>query len=194
MSSWGPDRIDLLLTGGDNGIYHKNWDGKNWIPGTTSFNKPISGTWIGDPVYISREPNSIDALAVSTNGKLYHIAYDLKEGWKEPVSLGGEWLGPPCVVKQSKDRFEVLIVGAASGLYHKVFDGGFRPSPDAEWKALGGQWARGLSAVSNGTATTSVYLLGMNNAVWEAKWNDKPSDKFTSLVLKLRSEKRVYGS
>ncbi|KAL8794962.1 MAG: hypothetical protein Q9195_002544 [Heterodermia aff. obscurata] len=181
MSSWGPDRIDLLLTGGDNGIYHKSWDGKNWVPGIVNFNKPISGTWIGNPVYVSREPNSVDALAVSTNGKLYHIAYDSKEGWKEPVSLGGEWVGPPCAVKKSNNRFDVLMVGLAGGLYHKVFDGGFKPAPDAEWKSLGGRWARALTAVSNGTAATNVYLLGMNNAVWEAKWNDKPSDKFTSL-------------
>ena len=194
MSSWGPDRIDLLLTGSDNGIYHKNWGGRSWVPGTTNFDKPISGTWVGNPVYISRQPNTVDALAVSTNGKLYHIAYDTKSGWNEPVSLGGEWIGPPCAVKQSKDRFDVLMVGLAGGLYHKVFDGGFKPSADAEWKSLGGNWRQELSAVSKGTATTSVYGLGMDNAVWEAKWNDQPSDKFSSLVMKPSSEVRIRDS
>ena len=186
MSSWGPDRMDVLLTGSDNGIYHKSWDGKHWVPDATTFNKPIAGTWIGNPVYITREPNSIDALAVSTNGKLYHIPYDTKGGWQEPVSLGGEWTGPPCAVKQSKDRFDVLMVGLAGGLYHKVFAGGeFTPAPDATWKALGGNWHPALSAVSKGTAKTSVYGLGRDNAVREAKWDNQPSDKFTSLVMRI---------
>ncbi|KAL8714960.1 MAG: hypothetical protein Q9225_006476 [Loekoesia sp. 1 TL-2023] len=181
MTSWGANRIDLLLTGSDNGIYHKLWDGKDWIPGATNFDKAIPGTWVGNSVYFSRQPDSIDALAVSTNGKLYHIAYDTKGGWQEPVSLGGKWVGPPCAVKQSKDRFDVLMVGLAGALYHKVFDGGFKPTAEGQWKDLGGKWFAALSAVSKGTATTSIYGLGIDNAIWEAKWNDQPSNKFTNL-------------
>ena len=182
MTSWGPDRIDVLLTGSDNGVYHKSWDGKQWSPSVDSFDKAFPGTWVGNPVYFSRQTNSLDALAVSTNGKLYHIAFDTKVGWKEPVSLGGEWFGPPCAVKQSQDRFDVVMVGLAGGLYHKMFDGGFKPAADAEWKALGGNWHTQLSAVSKATATTSIYGLGLDNAVWEAKWDAQPSDKFSSLV------------
>ena len=36
-SSWGPNRLDVFVTGTDSALYHKWWDGSAWGPSVTGY-------------------------------------------------------------------------------------------------------------------------------------------------------------
>ena len=186
MISSAQYRIDVLICGADSGLYHKFWEGKRWSPGHTSFDKISAGTWVGQPVCITREPESIDAFAVNTDGKLYHIAFK-NASWQEPKSLGGQWAGPPSAVNQGKDRIDIFMVGLASALYHKKFDGS-KFTPDGEnWTSIGGQFKGGVSLAVGGYYGLNVLTLGQNSTLYRKRWhNDQPaSDQWDVLVSSL---------
>jgi hypothetical protein len=37
--AWGPNRLDVFLTGTDSALYHKWWDGAGWGPSLTGYEK-----------------------------------------------------------------------------------------------------------------------------------------------------------
>src|SRR5205807_3802209 len=52
--SWGPNRIDVMVRGGGDAIYHKYWDGSSWLPsggfekigGISSYGPGLSATGV----------------------------------------------------------------------------------------------------------------------------------------------------
>ena len=37
--SWGPNRLDLFVTGTDSALYHKWWNGSSWGPSLTGYER-----------------------------------------------------------------------------------------------------------------------------------------------------------
>ena len=35
--AWGPDRLDVFVTGTDSQLYHKWWNGSSWGPSVTGW-------------------------------------------------------------------------------------------------------------------------------------------------------------
>jgi hypothetical protein len=67
VSSWGPNRLDCFVKGGDNALYHKWWDGSAWRGWEN-----LGGRIDGAPTAVSWGPNRIDVFARGMNNHMYH--------------------------------------------------------------------------------------------------------------------------
>src|SRR4051794_29382972 len=49
-TSGTPNELDLTVLGSDHSMYHKQWDGSNWVPSQTGAFEPLGGAFVGPPV------------------------------------------------------------------------------------------------------------------------------------------------
>jgi hypothetical protein len=79
VATWGPDRIDVVVgsvnaDGNTFGIFHKAWDGTQWIPGQTNWENLGGAATKVPPVAVSWGPGRLDIFAVGPNSNLFHKA------------------------------------------------------------------------------------------------------------------------
>jgi hypothetical protein len=84
--SWGANRIDVVVRGGQNHIYHKYWDGSAWQP-SGGF-EDLGGTSTSDPGISSWGAGRLDVFCRGTDNALWHSWFD-SAGWHGFQSLGG---------------------------------------------------------------------------------------------------------
>ena len=91
VASWGPDRLDVFVTGTDSQLYHKWWNGSAWGPSVTGY-EAMGGTIIGEPRVVAWGPDRLDVFVTGTNGALFHKWWN-GSAWGPSVtgyeSLGG---------------------------------------------------------------------------------------------------------
>src|ERR1700733_1250918 len=66
-SSWGPGRIDLFVRGGDQGLWHKWFDGSGWHGWT-----PLSTDMRTEPAVVSWSVGRIDVFVGRMDAGLWH--------------------------------------------------------------------------------------------------------------------------
>jgi hypothetical protein len=165
--SWGSDRLDIALVSDDRQIYHKAWNGNQWLPSTTGF-EPLGGL-VRDgssPAIVSKGPDRLDIFIVGQDKELDHKAWESTRWLPSLTTL--EHLGgiisdgsSPSATSWGGSRVSVFVVGSDQGLYHKGWDG----SRWWEYENLGGTIAGGGSspaATSWGAGRMDVFV----------KWSD----------------------
>jgi hypothetical protein len=85
--SWGPNRLDVFVTGTDGALYHKWWDGSAWGPSPTGFER-MGGVCIGQPEAVAWGPNRLDVFAQGASGQLVHKWWDGPTGEERARSTG----------------------------------------------------------------------------------------------------------
>ena len=68
MSSWQQNRLDVFVRGTDNALYHKYWNGRQWIDWEN-----LGGVLTSAPAAVSWGPNRIDVFARGQNQNLIHM-------------------------------------------------------------------------------------------------------------------------
>ncbi len=53
ISTWRPNRLDILVWGDDDHLYHQAWDGTKWLPSMTVW-EDHGGLLMSDPVSCHR--------------------------------------------------------------------------------------------------------------------------------------------
>jgi hypothetical protein len=79
--SWGPNRIDIVVRGPDNGIWYKWMNGVTWsngCQGCAGYDN-LEGKSSSGPTIASRDVNSLDVFTLGADDHLYH------RGWNGAV-------------------------------------------------------------------------------------------------------------
>jgi hypothetical protein len=95
--SWGPDHLDIFVTGTDGIVYHKSYSAAGWRPGGMGAaweplggsSSPVGERFTGSPAVIVSGPNRIDVFVINGSAKAYHKFRD-GNSWG-PGSRSGNW-------------------------------------------------------------------------------------------------------
>ncbi len=123
--SWGPNRLDVFVRGGDNNpqtdndasmsLWHHYWDGSSWNW------QNLGGVLAAHPAVVSWAPNRIDVIGVGNDGQMYHLAGDGTSfgGWEAVAGSGGpsSFLGPVKAISVANENFDVYATGVDGLLY-----------------------------------------------------------------------------
>jgi Subtilase family/Repeat of unknown function (DUF346) len=169
VASWGPDRLDVFVVGGDRAVYQKAWDADVWHP---SDKWTRLGGIIEAPAVVTPEEGRLDVFAIgATNRCVYHKA-GVANAWR-PSTEGWERLGDapmegaPAAVSWGRGRLDVFVAGPDRALYHKWWDGSaWRPSEGGRWERLGGAIIGTPLAVSWGPRRLDLFAIGPDRAVY----------------------------
>jgi hypothetical protein len=187
-SSWAPNRIDVFARGIEGEVWHKAWDGSQWIPYPDSPDhwERLGGQIVGPPAAVCWGSDRIDVFARGTDGAVWHKAWDGSQWIPYPDSsdhwerLGGQIVGPPVAVSWGLNRIDVFARGIDGAVWHKAWDvTQWIPYPDSSdhWELLGGQIVGPPVALCwpgqhrRGPKRIDVFARGSDGAVWHKAWD-----------------------
>jgi spore germination protein YaaH len=160
-ASWGPGRVDVIVKGGNNGLWQASMNGNalsSWMS--------LGGGLTSDPGVVSWGPNRIDVLARGTDNGLWHIWWN-GTTWSGWYPMGGIITSGPDVSSWSVNRLDVFARGQNNGLWHQSWNG----SSWSGWQSLGGVITSDPTAVSWGPNRIDIFARGQDNGLWHMSWN-----------------------
>ncbi|HYZ02667.1 MAG TPA: CHAP domain-containing protein, partial [Candidatus Binatia bacterium] len=129
-TSWGPDRLDVVMAGSDGAAWHRGW-APGWSPWESRGAAPAS-----EPIAVSWGSNRLDIFARGGDNALWHTAW-YGSGWSGWDSLGGQFYGDPDVVSWGSNRLDVFVRGIDNQLWHRGWSG----QQWSGWEGHGGSLA-----------------------------------------------------
>jgi hypothetical protein len=170
VASWAAGRLDAFGRGADNALWHRAWDGTQWL-GWES----LGGVLASAPGSVSPTASRLDVFARGVDNALWHRSFDgtTWQGWE---SLGGIATSGPGTAASGAARIDVFIRGADNALWHRSWNG----TAWQAWEGLGGVLASDPGAVWSGT-NLAVYVRGVDNALWYRTWNGSAWGAWQSL-------------
>ncbi|MDQ6632404.1 MAG: N-acetylmuramoyl-L-alanine amidase [Verrucomicrobiota bacterium] len=168
--SWGTGRIDVVVRGGGDEIYHKYFDGSNpWLP--DGYFEHLAGTSLYGPAICSWGVNRLDTFCIGTDSSLQHKYYDAgtwgpggAEGSWE--NLGGSLNSSPAAVSWGSGRIDVVARGGNNNIYHKYYISGSGWLPNGYWENLGGTAVGAPAICSWGSGRLDVFVRGTDNGLY----------------------------
>ncbi len=150
VSSPGLNRMDLIVIGTDNVIYHKAFIGNNWA---SSWDSP-TGLASGSASVVSDGANLFHLVVRGMDGSVWYtvFTFDLSNGsWGGWTNLNGIIpLTPPAVALtiDAVGSLHLVVRGVDGGIYHKT-------------KILGGSWSQNWDSPGGVTGDTpAISPLG----------------------------------
>ncbi len=125
-------KIDLLVLGLDERIYHQSYNGTTW----SAWAAIGTDTFRSQPAAVSRSASTINVYAIDkASGALKRNSYN-GTSWSSWSSLGGVVVGTPSVVAIDKDHVDVFVLDKDKTLKRKSWtnSGGWESS----FTSLGG--------------------------------------------------------
>jgi len=156
VASWGENRLDVFVKGGDNALYHIWWDGSVW-----SAYERLGENLEGAPAAISRAPNLIDVFFRGRDNHLYQKEYD-GSTWLPAVDLGSGQHSDVAVSSWGLRRLDLFCEDDNNTLQHLSWDG----KGWTRWESIGHgiddtpsavSWMRTGSMCSRSARTVSCY-------------------------------------
>ncbi|OOM24514.1 DUF346 domain-containing protein [Clostridium beijerinckii] len=161
VSSWSANRLDVFVTGSDNALYHKWWDGSRW-----SDFENLGGSLTSGPAAVSWGNNRIDVFGKGSNDAMYHKWWDGSR-WSDFENLGGVLTSGPAAVSWGNNRIDVFVRGQGNRLYHKWWDG----SRWNDFEDLGGNLASAPAVSSRASNRLEVFARNQSNQLITKTWN-----------------------
>jgi hypothetical protein len=180
-STYGTDRLDIFGLGSDNRMFHKEWDGSQWLPPGEAW-EALGGAFACQPAVASWDSTRMDIFCVRTDGQMCHKAWEGTRWYPSPLDweeLGGGFDSPPSVVSWGADRLDIFAVGRDKQAYHKAWDGSRWLPSTTGWEALGGAFTCQPAVVSWGPGRIDIFGIGTNSRMYHKAWNGSrwlPSD------------------
>jgi hypothetical protein len=134
------DHIDIFARGISGKIFHKHFDGSDWLPGAETWND-LGGLCRG-PVSVTRLKNGeIHLVITGTSGRVFH-KYQKNNSWSDWDNLGGQTIDTPIAVGRhtNEGRLDLFTTGISGRAFHKWWDGNRWKPGQTEWKTLGGSF------------------------------------------------------
>jgi hypothetical protein len=158
VASWGANRLDVVVTGVDNALWHKSWDGTQWIAWES-----LGGILTSSPSVVAGAANRLDVFGRGSNDALWHRWFD-GTSWHPWQSLGGvlQRTSGPASASWSGSRLDVFVRGTDDALWHRSWDG----TTWAPWEDLGGILSADPGVVSSATGHLDVFVRGTDFALW----------------------------
>lgn len=177
--SWGSGRIDILIRGTDNSLWHKYF-----AYGSTGWSgwENLGGTLGSSPSAASWSSGRLDVFATDSSGTVIHKFFP--GGWDSWESMGGTTaaingttFSAPGSISWGLGRVDILTRGTDNAMWHKFFAYG---SGWSGWESLGGVLASNPNAASWGSGRIDAFAAGSNSDVLH-KWFPGGWDIYESL-------------
>lgn len=153
------DRVDLVVRGADNGIYHRTYVNGVW---STNWDSP--GGQTNDRPACAVLGNTLSLVVRGLNNVTYYNTMNMaSNAWLGWVSLSGYTPATPVLVSSpSTNRIDLLVRGGDTSIYHMSFPGG---TPTMSWDSPGGLTPDIPVAASDGTGLHTV-VIGLDKGLW----------------------------
>jgi len=162
------NRLDLVVRGLANGIYHKAFVNGAW---TLTWDTPRGAT--PDIPSAVSDGRAIDVVVRGMDNGLWYNSYNFTSGsWSNWFSIGGATATAPSLAIDSSGSLHLLVTGLANGIWHisRTPAGVWGPI----WDSPGGSTPDRPALVQFG-ADIAVLVRGTNNSVFsdilgESSW------------------------
>jgi hypothetical protein len=158
-TSFGTNRTDVFVRGGEGGVWDATWNGTAW---TWTF---LGGVINGSPAAVSWGPGRIDLFVRGIDNALWHRSSD-GTTWAPWEKLGGIITTGPDVASWGPNRLDVFVTGNEQALWQVTWDG-----TAWTWHKLGGVITSDPTAVASTTNRIDVFVRGTELGLWQASWN-----------------------
>ncbi len=158
VATSGLNRLDLVVRGFDNQIYHKSFTNGLW---SQNWDSP-SGNTIGAPVAVS-DGSSLHIVVIGATSELWYSSLSFSSSkWTSWTDLAGSTPSVPVLVlTPGLNRIDLVVRGMDNSLYHKTLvNGVWSPT----WDTLNGLTSNAPAAASDGT-TLRVEVVGMDDSL-----------------------------
>jgi hypothetical protein len=172
VASWGPNRLDVFGIDVNDAMYHKAWDGSNWVPSNPNW-EHLGDEARGAPAAVSWGPNRLDLFAFDPQHAIYHKAWDGSNwvpgnpNWEH---LGGAFKTAPTAVSWGPNRLDLFGIDVHDAVYHKAWDGSTWVPVNSKWEPLGGAFNSVPAVTSWGPNRLDVFGIGKNGAIYHKAW------------------------
>jgi hypothetical protein len=162
VSSWGPNRLDTFVQGGDHAIWHDWYDTAGWHTWQS-----LGGTLFSSPAAVSRAYNTIDLFGI---GDDYSVWRDSWNGvaWSTWQRIGAPPPGlqpvTPAVSSWGANRLDLFALGTDQAVWHTSWNGAGWSS----WESLG-----------EAPGTSATGPIGFNSPA-AVSWQNGRIDLFDS--------------
>jgi Repeat of unknown function (DUF346) len=159
VASWGANRLDVFVSGTDNGIWHKWYDGTKW----RGF-EPLAGLSASGPGAMGRAPNLIDVFVEGPDNAVMQKSFNgTSWGSWNAISPAGTFVDAPSACLFNTDLF-VAGRGVNNLPVYLYYDTSWHgplllPSGTAFFSAP--------AIVSWGTNRLDIFMRGTDNALWQ---------------------------
>ena len=142
-----PNRLDLIIRGTNNGIYHMEMATGTW-PTVFVFPWESPGGTTDAPVAAVSDGTALQVVAKGVNSGIYYNNLTLSTGsWAGWVGLNGASATVPAIALDSSGTLHVVASGLDHVVYHKA-------------KARGGSWSAWDSPGGSTQSTVSISTVG----------------------------------
>lgn len=177
VSSWGPDRMDLIYATGfgvESVIWHKSWDGRSWRNERGLDSLPV--VFDQQLVAASWGPNNIEVVARGQDDAYYRNSYGLGgwSGWRRIP--GGIFSSAPCITPTppfvgggGSTKINIFGRGTDMRLYAKGINS---DGTETIWEgAYGGNLNSAPAAVNYVGDHFTVFARVQDNTLWMLDWD-----------------------
>jgi hypothetical protein len=159
ITAQGGARLDLVVRGADNAIWHASFGGGAWS-GWDS----LGGVATASPGICSWMAGRLDVFCVGQDGTIYHNWYT--GSWSGWFSIGAPLDQPvtsgPSAASRGANVLDLVVRGADGQIWHK----GWGATGWTAWQAIGlagASYGPGIAAVGE---TLSVFGVDMHGHMW----------------------------
>lgn len=160
-SSPSSSRLDLMVQGGDDSIWHKSFLNGKW---SDLWDSP-SGSTASPPAIVSDGQTLHVVVRGMDNGVWYNSLNFTTDLWSVWSSLGGATPTVPSLALDASGTIHIVVRGMDNGIYHKSKParGYWTPS----WDSPGGNTAGAIVLVAQGDVL-KILVKGMNNGIYSS--------------------------
>jgi len=156
-------RLDLVVRGTNNQIYHKAFTSGGWAAAwDTSNRSPVPDKTIASPAIVS-DGSQLNVVVIGTEGNLYYATLSFAGTWSTYTSLTGATPVTPTLVIDSANTLHLVVQGHDNAVYEKAHPSG--GSWSATWTS-GGGITKGSPAVAVLGTTLNVVTTGADARLW----------------------------
>jgi hypothetical protein len=155
VSSWGPDRLDVWIVGGDDALWHR------WQEDGQARWERLGGILTSSPAAISPAPGEVDVFARGADDALWVRSYR-GGGWGPWRWLGGRITTAPAVTSTEPGTIEVVARGGDNAIWtRRSVNGVWQP-----WTSLGGATTDTPAITDWGPGELQITIRGGDGALW----------------------------
>jgi len=157
-------RLDLVVRGGDNQIYHKAFTSGAWAATWDTSNRtPVPDKTIASPVIVS-DGTTLHVVVIGTESNIWYVTRSFAGAWSTYTSLAGSTSVPPALVVDASNNLHLVVRGFDAQMYSKSKPSG--GAWDAAWVNAGGGLANSSPAAVVLGSSTAVIVQGVDNGIW----------------------------
>src|SRR5207247_2607910 len=150
----GLNRVDLVVRGGNDQIYHKAFTSGAWAAAWDTSNRiPVPDKTLAAPAIVS-DGSILHLVVIGTEANLWYATLSFAGTWSTWTSLAGSSPVTPTLIVDSAGALHLVVQGQDGAVYAKSKPSG--GSWSATWSSAGGLTGGTPAATMLGSTVTVV--------------------------------------